>query len=214
MADRGDTIKRSRIAKKCRGCCITTLILQRELPQGQKLRILHGDITESDVDAIVNAANAQLKHGGGVAGAIVRRGGPQIQIESDDWVRQYGPVTHEHPAITSAGSLLCRYVIHAVGPIWGQGEEDQKLLNTVIGVLRLASDHNLTSLALPAISTGIFRFPKERAARLIVDAIMDFYHRNPNSSLKTVDLTLFDEPSVDTFVAEYKRRWPTNCDSK
>ncbi len=193
---------------------MTTLILQRELPQGQKLRIILGDITEADVDAIVNAANAQLKHGGGVAGAIVRRGGPQIQIESDQWVRQNGPVTHELPAITSAGRLRCRYVIHAVGPIWGQGEEDQKLLNTVNGALRLASDHNLTSLALPAISTGIFRFPKERAARLIVDAIMDFYHRNPNSSLKTVDLTLFDEPSVDIFVAEYKRRWPTNCDSK
>lgn len=214
VAGRGDTIKRSRIAKNCRGCCITTLILQRGLPQGQKLRIIHGDITESQVDAIVNAANAQLKHGGDVAGAIVRRGGLQIQIESDEWVRQYGPVTHEQPAITSAGSLRCRYVIHAVGPIWGQGKEDQKLLNTVDGVMRLASDHNLTSLALPAISTGIFRFPKERAARLIVDAIIDFYHKNPNSSLKTIDLTLFDEPSVDTFVVECKRRWPTNCDSK
>ncbi|MGB2896528.1 MAG: macro domain-containing protein [Anaerolineales bacterium] len=193
---------------------MTTPILQRALPQGQKLRIIQGDITESQMDAIVNAANAQLKHGGGVAGAIVRRGGPQIQIESDEWVRQYGPATHEQPAITSAGSLPCRYVIHAVGPIWGQGEEDQKLLNTVSGVLRLASDYNLAGLALPAISTGIFHFPKDRAARLIVDAIMDFYHRNPNSSLKTVDLTLFDKPSVDIFVTECKRRWPTNCDSK
>lgn len=202
------------MAKNCRGCCITTLILQQSFPHGQKIRIIHGDITESHVDAIVNAANAQLKHGGGVAGAIVRRGGPQIQIESDEWICQYGLVTHEQPAITSAGSLPCRYVIHAVGPIWGQGEEDQKLLNTVNGVLILASDHSLASLALPAISTGIFRFPKERAARLILDAIIDFYHRNPNSSLKTVDLTLYDEPNVDTFVAECKRRWPTNRDSK
>ncbi len=162
----------------------------------------------------MNAANAQLKHGGGVAGAIVRRGGPQIQIESDEWARQFGPVTHEQFAITSAGSLPCRYVIHAVGPIWGQGEEDQNLLNTVNGALILASGHSLTSLALPAISTGIFRFPKERAALLIIDAIVDFYYRNPNSSLKTVDLTLYDEPSVDTFVAECKRRWPTSRDSK
>lgn len=202
------------MAKFCRGCCITTLILEQTLPQGQKLRIIHGDITESHVDAIVNAANAQLKHGGGVAGAISRRGGPQIQIESDEWVRQYGPITHEQPAITSAGSLPCRYIIHAVGPIWGHGEDDQKLLNTVNGVLMLASDHNLANLALPAISTGIFRFPKERAARLIVDAIMDFYQRNPNCSLETVDLTLYDEPSVETFVAECKRRWQTNGDSK
>jgi len=193
---------------------MTTLVLQRALPLGQKLHVIHGDITESHADAIVNAANAQLKHGGGVAGAISRRGGPQIQIESDEWVRQHGPITHEQPAITSAGNLPCRYVIHAVGPIWGQGEEDQKLLNTIAGVLRLASDHNLTSLALPAISTGIFRFPKERAARRIVEAIMDFYSRNPHSSLQTVDLTLFDEPSVDIFVAECKRRWLTNGDSK
>ena len=193
---------------------MTTLVFQRGLPQGQKIRIIHGDITESNVDAIVNAANAQLKHSGGVAGAIVRRGGPQIQIESDEWVRQYGPVTHEQPAITSAGRLPCRHVIHAVGPIWGQGREDQKLLDTVNGVLILARDLNLASLALPAISTGIFRFPKERAARLIIDAIMDFYHRNPNSLLMTVDLMLFDEPSVNTFVAECERRWPTNCDSK
>ncbi|HUS83642.1 MAG TPA: macro domain-containing protein [Anaerolineales bacterium] len=193
---------------------MTTLVFQRGLPQGQKIRIIHGDITESNVDAIVNAANAQLKHGGGVAGAIVRRGGPQIQIESDEWVRQYGPVTHEQPAITSAGRLPCRHVIHAVGPIWGQGREDQKLLDTVNGVLILARDLNLASLALPAISTGIFRFPKERAARLIIDAIMDFYHRNPNSLLMTVDLMLFDEPSVNTFVVECERRWPTNCDSK
>jgi len=193
---------------------MTTLVLQHTLLQGQKLRILLGDITDSHMDAIVNAANAQLKHGGGVAGAIVRRGGLQIQIESDEWVRQYGPVTHEHPAITSAGSLSCRYIIHAAGPIWGQGDEDQKLLDTVNGVLVLASDHNLTSLALPAISTGIFRFPKERAAQLIVDSILDFYQRIPDSSLKMIDLILFDELTADTFVAECKRRWSTNCDPK
>jgi O-acetyl-ADP-ribose deacetylase (regulator of RNase III) len=193
---------------------MTTLVLRRSLPLGQKLRVIHGDITESHADAIVNAANAQLKHGGGVAGAISRRGGPQIQIESDEWVRQHGPVTHEQPAITSAGNLPCRYVIHAVGPIWGQGEEDQKLLNTITGVLKLASNHNITSLALPAISTGIFRFPKERAAQLIVEAIMDFYRRNPHGSVKTVDLILLDEPSVDIFVAECSRRLPKNGDSK
>ncbi len=193
---------------------MTTLVLQRTLPQGRKLRIIHGDITEAQVDAVVNAANAQLRHGGGVAGAIARRGGPEIQVESDEWIRQYGPVTHEQPAITSGGSLPCRYVIHAVGPIWGEGEEDEKLLNTVTGVLSLASDYNLASLALPAISTGIFRFPKERAARLIIDSIIDFYSRNPNSSLKTIDLTLFDKPSVDIFVTECRRRWPTNGEAQ
>ena len=191
---------------------MTALVFQQVLPQGQKIRIIHGDITESHVDAIVNAANAQLKHGGGVARAIARYGGPQIQIESNEWVCLHGPVTHQHPAITSAGSLPCRYVIHAVGPIWGEGEEDQKLLDTVSGVLKLASDHNLASLALPAISTGIFRFPKERAARLIIDAIIDFFQRDPQSSLMRIDLTLFDEPSLHTFLTECKRRWPANGD--
>lgn len=190
-----------------------TLVLQKIMTHGQELRIIHGDITESRLDAIVNAANAQLKHGGGVAGAIARRGGPQIQVESDAWIRQYGPVTHKQPAITSAGNLPCRHVIHAVGPIWGQGEEDRKLLDTVNGVLMLAANHGISSLAIPAISTGIFRFPKERAARLIFDAIVDFFNVNPDSSICTVELILFDEPGVRTFVTEWKRRWPEDGSS-
>ena len=87
-------------------------------PSGQRLEIVQGDITGETVDAIVNAANSHLQHGAGVAGAILRRGGYQIQQESLEWVRQHGPVTHAEPAYTSAGKLPCRYVIHAVGPVW------------------------------------------------------------------------------------------------
>src|SRR5688572_10003455 len=96
-------------------------------PSGQRLQIVQGDLTQENVDAIVNAANARLQHGGGVAAAISRRGGPQILAESDAWVRQHGPVTHTAPAHTGAGSLPCCIIIHAVGPVWGEGNEDHKL---------------------------------------------------------------------------------------
>ena len=95
---------------------------EHTFPSGQVLQIARGDITAETVDAIVNAANSHLMHGAGVAGAIVRRGGPQIQVESSQWVREHGLVSHAEPAYTHAGNLPCRYVIHAVGPVWGEGE--------------------------------------------------------------------------------------------
>jgi len=105
------------------------------LPTGQVLRIVRGDITEERVDAIVNAANSHLKHGGGVAGAIVRKGGESIQRESDEWVRQHGPVPTGQVAVTGAGNLPAKAVIHAVGPVWGehpQKEADKLLKGAVL----------------------------------------------------------------------------------
>jgi O-acetyl-ADP-ribose deacetylase (regulator of RNase III) len=176
------------------------VIREHTLPQGQRLQIVHGDITQEKVDAIVNAANAHLKHGGGVAGAIVRRGGAVIQAESDEWVRRHGPVSHESPAFTSAGLLPCRYIIHAVGPIWGEGNEVSKLAAAVKGSLQLANQLKLSSLSMPAISTGIFGFPKERAARVILKAILDYFAKNPTSTLNLVRLTLFDQPTIEAFL--------------
>jgi O-acetyl-ADP-ribose deacetylase (regulator of RNase III) len=184
------------------------IVAEHTLPGGQTLYVVHGDLTEARVDAIVNAANAQLAHGGGVAGAIVAKGGPKIQEESRAWVREHGPVTHEQPAITGAGRLSCRYVIHAVGPVWGKGDEDAKLHAAVMGALKLATEYKLSSLALPAISTGIFGFPKERGARVILSAIVNFLDENPDSSLREVHVTLIDEPSVVIFAKEFERRWP------
>src|SRR5512147_2528060 len=108
------------------------------LPSGKRIQIVQGDITAESVDAIVNAANRHLQHGGGVAGAIVRKGGAGIQAESDAWVRAHGPVPYGEPAYTAAGRLPCRFVIHAVGPVWGEGQEDEKLTAAVAGSLRLA----------------------------------------------------------------------------
>jgi O-acetyl-ADP-ribose deacetylase (regulator of RNase III) len=169
------------------------------LPSGQHLQIVQGDLTEEKVDAIVNAANARLRHGGGVAGAIDRKGGPQIRQESNAWVREHGPVGHAQPAYTSGGRLPSRYVIHAVGPLWGEGQEDAKLAAAVSGALRLADRLGVGSIAFPAISTGIFRFPKERAAYVIGRAIEDYFEQNPASRVELVRLTLFDQETVDIF---------------
>ena len=203
-----DTIAKGCYIARGRDLELPTLIAEQMLETGQVLRLVHGDLTEACVDAIVNAANAHLAHGGGVAGAIVRRGGEEIQSESNAWIRQHGLVTHDKPAITGAGRLPCRSVIHAVGPVWGDGDEDAKLRAAVSGACAVAQQHGLASMALPAISTGVFGFPKERGARVIMDAIIDFLQKYPGSSLREVGVTLIDEASVRVFAREFARRWP------
>ncbi len=94
------------------------LLISTTISSGTTLQLVHGDITAETSDAIVNAANENLSHGAGVAGAISRQGGPEIQTESDAWVRKHGPVSYAEPAWTTGGKLPCRYVIHAVGPVW------------------------------------------------------------------------------------------------
>jgi O-acetyl-ADP-ribose deacetylase (regulator of RNase III) len=173
-------------------------------PSGQRLEIVHGDITNEKVDAIVNAANAQLVHGGGVAGTIVRKGGQVIQAESDRWVKKYGPVDHAFPAYTSAGRLPCKYVIHAVGPYWGQGDEDRRLAAAVSGSLSRAEELGLESIALPAISTGIFGFPRERAAAIIFGAIRNYFEDHPASKLRLVRLVIIDQATLNIFLTQFK----------
>lgn len=175
------------------------VLMEQIFPSGQRLQIVQGDLTEERVDAIVNAANANLQHGGGVAGVIVRKGGSEIQSESDAWVRAHGPVRHSEPAYTSAGRLPSRYIIHAVGPVWGAGEEDEKLAAAVKGSLALADRLNLRSIALPAISTGVFGFPKARAAQVIFRAIEGYYEAHPGSGVEITRLTLFDQPTAEVF---------------
>jgi len=170
------------------------------------LQLVQGDLTSETVDAIVNAANSHLQHGGGVAGLIVRKGGYEIQSESDAWVREHGPVTHAEPAYTQAGRLPCRYVIHAVGPVWGEGDEDRKLAAAITGSLALAERLGLESIAFPAISTGIFGFPKDRAAGVIFSAISDYFSHHSSSSLHLVRLTLFDQPTVEAFLDAWDTR--------
>jgi len=179
---------------------MNTVLQERSLPAGQTLQIVQGDITTEEVDAIVNAANEHLQHGGGVAWAISKRGGPTIQQESDEWIQTKGSVDHAHPAWTLGGLLPARYVIHAVGPVWGEGDEDAKLSAAVSGSLRVADELELHSIAFPAISTGIFGFPKERAAKIILGAIETYFEENASSGIKVVRLVLFDQSTADAFL--------------
>jgi O-acetyl-ADP-ribose deacetylase (regulator of RNase III) len=185
---------------------MNTLLKETVLPSGQTLQLVQGDISGETTDAIVNAANEHLQHGAGVAGAISRRGGPGIQAESDVWVQEHGPVSHADPAWTSGGVLACRYVIHAVGPVWGEthgtgarGIEDAKLAAAISGSLRVADELGLGSISFPAISTGIFGFPKERAAGITVKAILNYFRTKRDSSLNTVRLVLYDATTLAAF---------------
>jgi O-acetyl-ADP-ribose deacetylase (regulator of RNase III) len=168
---------------------------------GKNLRLVQGDITERDVDAIVNAANSHLQHGGGVAGAIVRKGGQVIQEESD----RIGFVDVGHAAITGAGKLPCRYVIHAVGPRMGEGDEDNKLKNAVRSSLMLASGKGLKSISLPAISSGIFGFPKNRCAEILVREALNYLKENPKSSLEIIEFCVYDDLTMGYFRKEFEK---------
>ena len=174
--------------------------LTHVFPSGLVLEIAQGDITTEEVDAIVNAANSHLQHGGGLGRAIAHRGGRAIQAESARGVQERGRVTHDSPAWTGAGSLPCRYVIHAVGPVWGEGEEDAKLAAAVQGSLEKAEILGCASLALPAISTGIFGFPRARAARVILRAVRDWSLHNLETTLRRLRIVLFDALSLDDFL--------------
>ncbi len=164
------------------------------------IELMRGDITEMDTDAIVNAANEHLAHGGGVAGAIVRKGGRIIQDESNAWVRTHGPVPTGSAALTSGGTLKARYVIHAVGPVFGVGDESRKLRDATLASLRLADAHGLTSISFPAISTGIFGCPMDLCAEAMLGAVRD-YVRTP-TGLRRIVFCLWNEEALAAFSAQ------------
>ncbi len=163
------------------------------------LELVEGDITELQTDAIVNAANAKLILGGGVAGAIRRKGGPKIQQECNT----IGGTFVGGAVITSGGNLKAKYVIHAVGPRMGEGDEDQKLKNATFNSLQLADEENLKSIAFPAISTGIFGFPIKRCADIMLETTID-YLKGP-TSLERVVFCLFGQGSYKVFEIQLRR---------
>jgi len=164
------------------------------------IRLVQGDITERDTDAIVNAANTHLQHGGGVAGAIVRKGGQIIQDESD----KIGFTPVGHAVLTSAGRLSAKFVIHAVGPRMGEGDEENKLKNAVVSSLLLASEKGLQSISIPAISSGIFGFPKDRCAKILVRESVEFLKKQTKSSLKVVEFCIYDDLTLGYFRKEFE----------
>jgi O-acetyl-ADP-ribose deacetylase (regulator of RNase III) len=164
---------------------------------GKFLKVLKADITERNVDAIVNAANSYLQHGGGVAAAIVRKGGEIIQQESN----KIGYVDVGSAVLTTAGKLRCKAVIHTVGPRMGEGNEDEKLKQSITSVLKLATQYGFTTISIPAISSGIFGFPKDKCAKILVGQAKRFLQEE-HTSLNTVEFCLFDDETLKYFQKE------------
>ena len=142
------------------------------------LKVIEGNITEEGTSAIVNAANSYLAHGGGVAFAIVKKGGREIQEESNKIVEEKGPIPVGEAVITKGYHLKAKYVIHVVGPRFGEGKEEEKLRKAIRSVLELAKEHGIKTISIPAISCGIFGFPKEKGTRIIVEETIKFLQEN------------------------------------
>jgi O-acetyl-ADP-ribose deacetylase (regulator of RNase III) len=157
------------------------------------LELIGGDITAMDTEAIVNAANAQLQLGAGVAGAIRTKGGPSIQAECD----RIGGTYVGGAVVTGAGDLKAAYVIHAVGPRMGEGDEDGKLVSAVKESLQRCEENAIKSVAFPAISTGIFGFPLDRAARLMLQTAIE--HLRGETILERVVFCLFGDEALAEF---------------
>lgn len=165
---------------------------------GKKLKLAKGDITDLEVDAIVNAANDRLKLGGGVAGAILRKGGWEIQEECD----RIGYCPVGEAVVTGAGRLKAKYVIHAVGPRYGEGDEDAKLRSATFNSLKRAEERNIKSIAFPAISTGIFGFPKDRCADIMLRTIIEYL--KGDTRLEEVVMCLYDDETYTIFEDKLK----------
>lgn len=187
------------------------LRFETTLSSGHRVSLLKADITEQATEAIVNAANFGLDHGGGVAGAIVRKGGRSIQEESD----RIGKVAIGSAAVTGAGSLPSKWVIHAVGPVWrGNTPErnDELLSSATIAALEIARAKGLHSIAFPAVSSGIFGFPKDRCAQVMTSALMAWANTHAEDSPRDLRFTIVDEETVAIFESHLIERFSSGED--
>lgn len=167
-----------------------------------RIEIIKGDITKIAVDAIVNAANSSLLGGGGVDGAIHRAGGPAILEDCKKIIAKQGGCKTGEAVITTAGDLPARFVIHTVGPVWNGGskQEPEKLANCYKNSLQLAADNNCQTIAFPNISTGIYRFPKDMAARIAVTTVVDYLSHSSRPG--KVVFVCFDQENFDLIQSE------------
>lgn len=157
-----------------------TLTVKGAVRMSDRIEIVQGDITKIEVDAIVNAANNSLLGGGGVDGAIHKAGGPKILEECIQIRQRQGGCETGEAVITTAGKLPVKYIIHTVGPIWHGGTtgEEEKLRNSYRNSLNLAVNNGITSIAFPNISTGVYRYPKEKAAVIAIDEVKLFLQQD------------------------------------
>jgi len=165
-----------------------------------RISLIKGDITKLDTDAIVNAANSSLLGGGGVDGAIHKAGGKQILEECIAIRNKQGGCKPGEAVITRGGLLKARFVIHTVGPVWngGNNNEDKLLANCYINSLKLAEENHIKTIAFPNISTGVYRFPKNRAANIAVRTVMNYLREN--ESIEKVIFVCFDEENYRLYL--------------
>jgi O-acetyl-ADP-ribose deacetylase (regulator of RNase III) len=178
------------------------VITREEHPGGRAFEVVTGDLLKERVDAIVNAANGHLAHGGGVAAAIARAAGPALEEEGDRIVAERGPIPVGEAVVTTAGRLPFKGVIHAVGPHQGQGREEERLVQAIGAAFLRAHERGFTSVSFPAVSSGIFAVPLDVCARAYVRAVRGFFAAQPQTSLRTIRLCLFDGPLVELVKAE------------
>lgn len=164
------------------------------------LLVVKADLTALDVDAVVNAANEHLAHGGGVAMALARAGGPAVQRESDEWVARNGPLAAGQAAVTTAGEMPANHVIHVVGPRYRRGRDNAGLLREAVrAALDAAATSGAQTVALPAISAGIFGYPADEASTVISASCAEWLSEHPGA-MDAVVLVGFDRASADLFV--------------
>lgn len=159
----------------------------------ERIILVKGDITKEKVEAIVNAANSSLLGGGGVDGAIHRAGGSEILEECKKIRAKQGKCNTGEAVITTAGRLPCKYVIHTVGPVWSESnrEKENLLANCYKNALEIAVENNIKTIAFPNISTGIYRFPKDKAANIAIKTVSEFLKYN--DTIESIRFVCFDE---------------------
>ncbi len=164
-----------------------------------RITLIQGDITKLEVDAIVNAANSSLMGGGGVDGAIHRAGGPQILAECREIVTRQGRCATGNAVITSGGNLPAKWVIHTVGPIWrgGNSNEPQLLQNAYLNSLKLAAENGVQTIAFPNISTGVYGFPKEKAAPIAIETLKKYL--TDHLQISQVYFVCFDSENYELY---------------
>lgn len=168
---------------------------------GRIVSAISGDLTNQDVDIVVNAANEQLAHGGGVAAALARAGGRDVQRESNAWVRDHGPLGPGEAAVTTAGKMPARCIVHVVGPRYREGQDNEGLLRQAVRTaLATANEQSAESVALPAISSGIFGYPPDAASRVIAEECVRWMSSEPGS-LREIRLVGVDDEAARRFAA-------------
>lgn len=176
------------------------------LAGGAQFVVVRHDLLAEPVDAIVNAANGGLAHGGGVAAAIARAAGPALEDECERIIASQGRIATGDAVVTTAGNLPYKGVIHVVGPRQGDGDEEAKIAAAIGRALALAAERGWASLSFPAVSAGIFGVPPKTCARGYLRAVKDFFGARPDASLRTVRLVLTDEKLIELFRALLARR--------